>query len=94
MLTNQKLWGNVADNHLQVVYEPSAGLSVAGELQFLDTYKEQIIQQLRCIHNTTVFETDVLFLAKCFHMLQTSYQKVEERYEHVISNSYRYRIAS
>jgi hypothetical protein len=94
VLSNQKLWDNITDNCLKVDYQPSNDLHIKQEVQFLVSYKSQIIDQLKCIHNTTVFETDVQFLEKCFNMLNAAYQKVEARYEHLLPATGRYLIAS
>ncbi|WP_158824716.1 hypothetical protein [Mucilaginibacter lacusdianchii] len=94
VLCNEKLWSNVTDNCLRIDYQPSDELRVKEEVAFLKRYKVQIIEQLKCIHNTTVFETDVLFLEKCFNMLNAAYKKVELRYGHVVSRPQLYLIAS
>jgi hypothetical protein len=94
VLCNEKLWNSITDNCLQADYKPSEELRTKQEVGFLTRYKHQIIEQLNCIHNTTVFETDVQFLEKCFQMLQAAYHKVEARYAHVVQNTDRFRIAS
>jgi len=96
LLSNKQVWNRFSKPCNLHAYSANANneFDISCEVDFLVANHEEIIDQLSCIINPTVFETDLKFLDTCYRKLETAFQKIKEKVSEVSFSSEVYPIAS
>lgn len=96
VLSNKNVWRGYAQACNKYSYNATANNSINldAEIQFLAENREEILRQLGCMINTTVFETDLKFLDICVNKLREAYYKIKQKAAQEAEAAVQYSIAS
>jgi len=81
LLSNKKVWNRFSKPCSPHAYKTDSvnEFGVSCEVEFLIENREEIIEQLSCIINPTVFETDLKFLDTCYQKLEKAFFKIKDK---------------